>query len=523
MGPIVRDLLRSLSFGNLCFFAIWSELERARMPGVSYYHRHPAGAKQYGAVALDVLIVASLVCVGARLVRISGRRLASDLARGAFLVALVAPLGALRTELSYHLDYVGLRWLDRLMLVCFLLMAAGTTRQLLRGACLTGLVETWARRGAVVLMITSPFLLVTFGRAIEMVARGEARERPSLPRLEPIDPERPRVVWLLFDELDRRAALEEAPTDLPLPELGRLRSGSVDAAQATSPADWTLVSLPSLLTGRLVKSANPLARDELGLAFATAPDALVPWSGQDNVLRAARELGVNTALAGWYHPYPRVLGDSTTDCAFEPCHHETSLVLMDYQRPLNFLDHQVGAFVSALPWGKMVRTQRLLKNWRGDRVSGHERLLGLTTRAAVDPEIGLVFAHFAPPHLSAIWDRRRDSYRWEGEGDYWDNLALVDRTLGQLRRSMEAAGTWDRTAVIVTSDHHWRGRPGDEATARDHRVPFIIKLPYQTEGIVHAAPFQTLATRALVLEVLSGRVITPEDAAAWMSQHIQGP
>jgi hypothetical protein len=36
------------------------------------------------------------------------------------------------------------------------------------------------------------------------------------------------------------------------------------------------------------------------------------------------------------------------------------------------------------------------------------------------------------------------------------HVALADRTLGVLRRAIEAVGLWERRAVTISSDHGWR-------------------------------------------------------------------
>jgi hypothetical protein len=85
---------------------------------------------------------------------------------------------------------------------------------------------------------------------------------------------------------------------------------------------------------------------------------------------------------------------------------------------------------------------------------------------------------------------------------------------------MEAAGLWDRTAVLVSADHGWRIRlwrgtaewtPAEEALANEDTsgIPFLLKLPRQTSGVVYGKRFNTIVTRQLITAILDGRLTNP--------------
>src|SRR5207249_2849325 len=108
-----------------------------------------------------------------------------------------------------------------------------------------------------------------------------------------------------------------------------------------------------------------------------------------------------------------------------------------------------------------------------------------------------------------IYSRVKDAREADGESSYIDNLRLVDRTMAELRRAMEATGTWDRTTVLVTSDHWWRhelwrqaGELAREevpfASKVDHRVPFILKLAGQREAVTYEPELSTADAAILV-------------------------
>jgi arylsulfatase A-like enzyme len=144
-------------------------------------------------------------------------------------------------------------------------------------------------------------------------------------------------------------------------------------------------------------------------------------------------------------------------------------------------------------------------------------------RAAVDERLELIFVHYPIPHIPFIFDRATGSIRVDGPSTYADNLALTDRTLKELRQALEDSGLWDRTALIVTSDHWfrrsgWRER-GDVAPVvgrPDHRVPLIVRLPGQRMPVVRRELLQSAAAYELAAAILAGALETSAQLDAVM-------
>ena len=100
---------------------------------------------------------------------------------------------------------------------------------------------------------------------------------------------------------------------------------------------------------------------------------------------------------------------------------------------------------------------------------------------------------------------------------YLGNLKLADRTLGDLRRLMEDDGTWDRTTVLAMADHPWReSRRLDGLT--DRRIPYILKLAGQHDGLAYSAQLDTARTSALLLAILDDRLREPADVVQWLNR-----
>jgi hypothetical protein len=154
-------------------------------------------------------------------------------------------------------------------------------------------------------------------------------------------------------------------------------------------------------------------------------------------------------------------------------------------------------------------------------------------RLAADPNLGLVLLHYPVPHTPGIYDRHRDEFSIAPGVNYLDNLRLADRVLGKLHDAMDQAGLWDKTIVLVTSDHRWRTEifktlphwtPEEAALAAslsipDHRVPYLLKLASQKQAHPYDQPFNTVITHDLLLALLRGELASVDSVVAWLAQH----
>jgi hypothetical protein len=337
-----------------------------------------------------------------------------------------------------------------------------------------------------------------------------------------------RVLWVIFDELDYHATFEARPASLDLPELDRLRRESFFASTAYPPAGATLLSMPALITGKLVSAAREASSSELSLTFAdeTKP---VPWSQQPNIFSRVQALGGATAIVGWHHPYCRVIGKSLTKCWWEATEAENSQSLYLYQSMADYALRS--AYTVPLLRDVLMRRVRRHRSFEVDYVEFLERVRVHAKEMAADASLSLTLLHFPIPHPSCAYDRLKKEYRYDNRCNYFDNLALVDRTLGDLRLVLESGGLWDKTTLVVSSDHWWRinvwrneGRwTAEEAAVSgnqiDNRIPFLLKLKNQREGMTYGKAFNTIVTHDFILALLRGELATPREVAVWFDQH----
>lgn len=359
-------------------------------------------------------------------------------------------------------------------------------------------------------LLFAPFLPVTLGQAACALARCEPASRFRPHRVAAAAPLENRwknsVVWIIFDETDYRLCFAKRPRDLALPAFDRFQSAAFWASRAYSPSDATQVSLPALLTGVPLKVTRPQGAGRLDLVRSDT-GATLDFASQSTVFdRVKKRLG-STALFGWYHPYSRVLHDLDL-CADYPMY--TVFSSDSFLEVLLFQNREIWDF-RFLPCGDTVigrNNIRIVRQMQND-------VLG-TVRTQ---HPSLLFLHYPLPHAPNIYDRRTGKlgFNRDRRRGYFDNMALADRMLGELRGEMERRGTWDDALVIISSDHHWRTNTYDGVTDYEH-VPFLMKLPHQAREYPYAGRFNTVLTQGLLLEVVDGRVGSPEAAAAWLDR-----
>jgi hypothetical protein len=316
----------------------------------------------------------------------------------------------------------------------------------------------------------------------------------------------PHVVVLVFDEADFRLLFENP--SLHLKELARLRSESLFATQAYPPSGYTKLSLPAMLTGRILRNVNVLDANDAGLVFDDG--ATANWSATPTLFTRARQDGFSSAIVGWYHPYCRVLAGQLADCRFFELPTQGNAVSPSFAPAILDLFRTALETPNLSPFGQSLVVRKSVENHLGILATAKD-FLGRRN---------VVFVHFSIPHSPHIYDVRTGSLtlansRFEG---YTGNLQLMDATVGDIRRHLERMGLWDRSAIILTSDH-WQRMSPPVGGKRDHRVPFMVKLPDQRKGAVYTRPINNVVTAKVVPALLRGEVRTIEELEPWLEEH----
>ncbi len=510
---MLRRVLVCAAFATWCFLNTWVEFAEGRS---AYFSRYaPLRAVVIPVLLWELLITAGMLCAW----EVCRRwRLANALSiQFLFLASCLVPFGiaAVATLRVFPFDLAPLirnPWFWPAALVAavvplvWALLRPRAASRLLRGIFL----YSWP--------VLAVVLLQAWGNLLKFPAARYADHALAAPL--PPQPARVRVVWIIFDELSQEIAFDRRPEGLHLPEFDRLRAESFYASSAHAPAGSTELSMPSLILGQKVVAIFDRGPDRLELQMAARP-GFSEWSGTPNVFDTARSLGFNTALVGWFHPYGRLLSHSLSKCFWtagwltsgieEPTAPQALTDAMWSRARLQFAALPlVGHFPGFFPGIYQRRA----------KIERFSYLLDRSREVVSDPSIGLALIHLPVPHPPAIYSRSERRITAEGRIGYVDSVALADDTLGILRRSMERAGLWERTAVLISADHGWRTylwrgdpewTPDEEAACHGDvsGVPFILKLPGQKSGIAYSKPFDTIVTRQTITDTLNGRLTDP--------------
>ncbi len=415
-----------------------------------------------------------------------------------FLALLIVPADFLRTSILKIPDY---------RVVAFLKDPIGVTL-----AALVFLLVLWqhpraARAAVAVVVILAPLALLTLGHAILLLVGvlhlRHADSDPVLAALQPARPDLPRVVWIIFDEMDYRLAFEQRPTGVALPNFDQLRHESLFTTNAYPPGGATLISMPALISGKQLAGVTVAGPSEL-LLEPKEGEPKVDWRRLPSVFSCARELGANTALVGWYHPYSRVLADSLSYCVWYP--HMPS----EPARGRTFGATFVRVLATTLG---TVHLRRLYIDLCRRSEQEAEALAG-------NAAYNLMLFHLAPPHKPGVYLPAEQSFTAFGipkVRGYFNNLMLADHLLGVIRRSIARAGLQDRTWFVVSADHWWRESAVYDGRV-DRRVPFVVHPPGNSQGLEFGAMINTVATHDLLLAILRGEVRNLVKTAHWLEQ-----
>jgi Sulfatase len=344
---------------------------------------------------------------------------------------------------------------------------------------------------------------------------------------------RPRVIWILFDELSYQQVYESRFPGLQLPAFDALATEATVFTHATPAGILTEKVLPSLLTGGPVDEIRPsLDGRQLSLRNPHT-GAWRQFNEHDTVFQDALNLNYRTAVAGWFNPYCRILADVLDQCfwiygysASNGMVPRASLEanLMNPWR-MRFSNDGLGAHLAS-PYQNYSTTLDA-----EGHLSDYMALADAAERILQDKSAGFSLIHLPIPHPNGIYDRKTDQFALTNS-DYVDNLALTDKFLKHIRSELEQSGQWDSSTILITADHSWRTKflweeesawsTEEQAASRggqfDDRPAYIVKLPNQLTGARIDVPFDTLNTRRLLDALLEQRIHSKEELSAWVKQ-----
>lgn len=488
----MKDLLISISFANILFYNYWSIVVYFNL-GNSFYYKNFPTTKTFIAFIISELIVGLVIWLGIKLIRYLNNSFISKSSKVIFCLVVLNFFYELiwNTAQKFKVEGSYIHRIPTTIYVIFVIYLIVRKR-------------TFKAMKSAVLLI-APFVLMIFGQAVMMMGNDfkdnvnyqyvnpEATGKPPFFKR---DKSSPRILWLLFDEMDQRLTFDERPKFVKLPEFDRFKEQAFSAANLYQAGKDTGRAIPSLFTGKLVKKVAKANSSEFLLTFEDTSQP-VKMSQEPDIFTEAKKLGFNTALSGHGHPYSRIMGHKLDFCEW----YDDDLILSPDASLLEIIINQI-SYLSPFDRGRRGRIQ-------------HAKLLRDAQNLALNPDYQLIFIHFAIPHSPRI------NKKWGliniTQWGYFGNLELADQTFGTIRKSMEEQGIWDDTTIIVTSDHQWRKSNRFDGK-KDPRVPFLLKLPGEEKGVVYTPAFNAVLTKDILIAILKEEIRTYSDLTQWLNK-----
>jgi hypothetical protein len=308
-------------------------------------------------------------------------------------------------------------------------------------------------------------LLLTSVLSIPTVAEATSEISRSTPTATGNPDAGTSVVWLVLDELPLYALLKTDGTinEVRYPGFAKLASTSTWYRNTLATAQRTTEALPAMLTGKwpTIRDYPVLADHPINLFTLT---------------RRHKKLDV-------YQSITSLCPKGVCPNRIPKAHREPGFKLQAFR---NLMDHASTSTERTIHFSHILLPHR---PWR----------------FATDGRMGKDME--SDPRPSNTVDRRRDSYQ-----SLLRQLVATDALLLDFLNQLEASANWNRTMLVVTSDHGMTFVPGESfrdevnpnrpETLEDiYRVPLFIKYPHQSSGALNNCPVTSVDILPTVLSV----------------------
>jgi hypothetical protein len=328
----------------------------------------------------------------------------------------------------------------------------------------------------------------------------------------------PRVVWVLFDELSYDQVFEHRAHDLSLPNFDALRAQSTLYTNMQPIGLKTVKIVPSLLTGAVINDF----RYGFDNTFKVHYDGVHGWhvlDGNGTVFHDAERAGWRTAVVGWYNPYCSIYRGALDSCYWTNLDRTDGDMAQRYSLWRNTVRPFQGLGIQLV--SPELADRRSCDFDVRQRLQTHLNLQQHAEELLKQDQADFIFLHIPIPHSPNIWSRVNDDYARGCGSSYLDNLALADRTLGNVMAILRQSPRWKDTTVIVQGDHSWRimlwdwlpaWTDEDSQASRDEfdpRPALLIHSAGQTRQEADGRPLSLLFVHDALEDVLHGKTVQP--------------
>jgi len=470
-------------------------------------------------VGCMAVLAAALTALGSALRRVLGAR--AD--RWLDALVVLGLVGGLLTNLPHHWPYrFGYRPDPRgleMTVAWAALAAAATFLVVFRRPGI-------ARMARQACLIVSPTVVLVglqlFKPVCYRTAMDPLDEPPTAAALTGSTDAAPSVFVFMFDMWSYQRTFADGRVRAEYPNIAALAGESVVFHDAHAPGHMTSVSIPRFL---FQTTDQPFARQ--GRVGFERAGGVVPPESCRSIFQTMSDRGYRTVMIGMFLPYAQWLGDGVDVCR--------SYSFYDHGRGLagRMAVHAVGALNKTTDPLTAALNERLELPLRVRYLAGLHRDIARDIEQVISQRGVPTFAvfHHPLPHAPFMYhvdgSLRRpgpeimDDRRVDG---YLAQLACVDRLVGGFVARMKQSGTYDRSLIVLTSDHTWQRDPDRTRSGRTHwemtHVPLIIRLPGGPRPADVTERFETVGLMRLIEAALDGRA--PAGTAVPLPVNVRG-
>lgn len=474
---MLKEYIIALSLTNLCFYNIILTFFYKN----KFYLKDFPGTNQLIALILSELLIATVFWLAWRLIKKINNRYLTNAAKAFICLLVLIFIYDLARDFKSIINLKFFR-------ICLLLLLITLSIR-----------KKMAKTAVSFLLILAPFIGIVFFQSIQGIATDLTKK--SLPEIkQPIFSRKnnlPRVLWLLFDGFDYRIAFIDKPYNLELPAFDRLRHQALFAHNAYPPGNKTRSSIAALIDGKIISEAHIGGYDQLSIVYQDDNQS-INWGSKPNVFSRAKELEINTALVGEYMPYSRLIGKDLTYCEwyqYYPQFTSSGSIIDNMWQQIRML---------------LIGPARHYTQRKEAYIDVHNQ----TKKLISNLDYNLIMIHNPIPHAPYFY--QQGWWTKSSPEGYAKALKLADLTLDEIHRIMEEQGVWDKTNIIISSDH---GLTLQYDGKTEKRVPFIVKLAGQNQPVIYEPAFNTVVTQELVMAILRGAVTCPDQLVEFLQKN----
>jgi len=312
---------------------------------------------------------------------------------------------------------------------------------------------------------------------------------------------KPRLIWILFDELAYKNTFESRDPSLNLPNFDRLRGESTLYTDMTPIAYRTTRAVPTFMLGRVVTDVQYTSDNRYLVQTEDAPH-WTRFDANSSLFGLAKQAGVTTSIVGWYVAYCPIFAGVATECYWSNDDAQdrgpTSLDASFAENvwfPLRILGEQY--IVPAKAWADVA-------DWNAEgHIASVKDVSQHALAALANSQADLIYLHLPTPHPPSFWNRRTGTFATGGS--YLDSLDYSDRLLGQILDLLASQPRWQATTLLVQGDHSWRTqmwRPVPGWSAEDERISHGGEWDPRPVLLIHTPGQQSPATVAAATSLM---------------------